>query len=117
MERRGFVGDDDANVSLTVIFFIIDCFQPKQEGNEVYFKIKRSTPLRKLMDAYCQRQSKSADSIRFLYDGQRVLPDSTPEEVRRATRINPQDLALLTSPPLQMEMEDNDIIDAGASPP
>jgi small ubiquitin-related modifier len=47
----------------------------------VYFKIKRSTPLRKLMDAYCQRQAKSQDSIRFLYDGQRVLPDSTPEEV------------------------------------
>lgn len=62
-----------------------------QEGNEVYFKIKRSTPLRKLMDAYCQRQAKSSDSIRFLYDGARVMPDSTPEE---------------------MEMEDNDIIDA-----
>jgi len=62
-----------------------------QEGNEVYFKIKRSTPLRKLMDAYCSRQAKSQDSIRFLYDGQRVLPDSTPEE---------------------MDMEDNDIIDA-----
>merc|ERR1739845_94294 len=62
-----------------------------QEGNEVYFKIKRSTPLRKLMDAYCQRQAKTSDSIRFLYDGARVMPDSTPEE---------------------MEMEDNDIIDA-----
>jgi len=62
-----------------------------QEGSEVYFKIKRSTPLRKLMEAYCQRQAKSLDSIRFLYDGQRVQADSTPE---------------------QMDMEDNDIIDA-----
>jgi small ubiquitin-related modifier len=83
-----------------------------QEGNEVYFKIKRSTPLRKLMDAYCQRQAKSSDSIRFLYDGARVMPDSTPEEVHRPYNhtidSNPSHLSLV-----QMEMEDNDIIDAG----
>jgi len=28
------------------------------DGAEVYFKIKRSTPLRKLMDAYCKKQFK-----------------------------------------------------------
>jgi len=52
-----------------------------KDSNEVYFKIKRQTPLRKLIDAYCQRQAKSASSIRFLYDGQRIQPDQTPEEV------------------------------------
>ena len=26
-----------------------------QDGTEIYFKIKRSTQLKKLMDAYCQR--------------------------------------------------------------
>jgi endonuclease YncB( thermonuclease family) len=28
-----------------------------QDGEEVFFKIKASTRLKKLMDAYCQRQS------------------------------------------------------------
>ena len=30
---------------------------PTQDGEEVFFKIKASTQLKKLMDAYCQRQS------------------------------------------------------------
>jgi small ubiquitin-related modifier len=30
-----------------------------QDGEEVFFKIKSSTQLKKLMDAYCQRQSVS----------------------------------------------------------
>nr|ACG34085.1 hypothetical protein [Zea mays] len=28
-----------------------------QDGNEVFFRIKRSTQLKKLMNAYCDRQS------------------------------------------------------------
>ena len=28
-----------------------------QDGEEVFFKIKSTTQLKKLMDAYCQRQS------------------------------------------------------------
>ncbi|KAI8343632.1 ubiquitin-related domain-containing protein [Chlamydoabsidia padenii] len=60
------------------------------DNNEVFFKIKRTTPLRKLMDAYCERQGKSAGSVRFLYDGNRLLPTNTPDE---------------------LEMEDGDSID------
>lgn len=30
-----------------------------QDGEEVFFKIKSTTQLKKLMDAYCQRQSVS----------------------------------------------------------
>ena len=52
-----------------------------QDGTEVYFKIKKQTPLRKLMDAYCQRQGISPNSIRFLYDGQRIQAERTPKEV------------------------------------
>jgi hypothetical protein len=33
-----------------------------QDSNEVFFKIKRTTPLRKLMDAYCARNSLTADA-------------------------------------------------------
>jgi len=62
-----------------------------QDGSEVYFKIKKSTQLRKLMDAYCDRQAINPNSIRFLYDGQRINESQTP---------------------LELEMDDNDVIDA-----
>ncbi|KAF2073663.1 hypothetical protein CYY_005013 [Polysphondylium violaceum] len=51
------------------------------QGGEVFFKIKRSTPLRKLMEAYASRSGVSLNSIRFLYDGQRLNSDSTPKEL------------------------------------
>ncbi|KAK3725162.1 SUMO protein smt3 [Vermiconidia calcicola] len=48
-------------------------------NNEVFFKIKRSTQLKKLMDAFCERQGKTFQSCRFLFDGQRVNPTDSPE--------------------------------------
>ncbi|EFJ27988.1 hypothetical protein SELMODRAFT_171605 [Selaginella moellendorffii] len=62
-----------------------------QDGNEVFFRIKKNTQFRKLMTAYCQRQSVEADAIAFLFDGRRLRADQTPEE---------------------LEMEDGDEIDA-----
>lgn len=50
-------------------------------NNEVFFKIKRTTQLKKLMDAFCERQGKSATSVRFLFDGQRVNPTDNPDSV------------------------------------
>lgn len=51
-------------------------------NNEVFFKIKRSTQLKKLMDAFCERQGKQPTTVRFLFDGTRVRPEDTPETVR-----------------------------------
>ncbi|XP_077216610.1 small ubiquitin-related modifier 1-like [Tasmannia lanceolata] len=62
-----------------------------QDGNEVFFRIKRSTQLRKLMNAYCDRQSVDFNSIVFLFDGRRLQVEQTPD---------------------QLEMEDGDEIDA-----
>lgn len=50
-------------------------------NNEVFFKIKRTTALKKLMDAFCDRSGKSIQSVRFLFDGQRVQPTDNPESV------------------------------------
>ena len=50
-------------------------------NNEVFFKIKRTTALKKLMDAFCERQGKAPSSVRFLFDGQRVQPTDSPETV------------------------------------
>ncbi|RDX71401.1 Small ubiquitin-related modifier 1, partial [Mucuna pruriens] len=62
-----------------------------QDGNEVFFRIKRNTQLKKLMNAYCDRQSVDMNSIAFLFDGRRLRAEQTPEE---------------------LEMEDGDEIDA-----
>jgi hypothetical protein len=50
-------------------------------NNEVFFKIKQTTALKKLMDAFCERQGKAPNSVRFLFDGSRVQPTDSPETV------------------------------------
>ncbi|KAI8015709.1 Small ubiquitin-related modifier 2 [Camellia lanceoleosa] len=52
-----------------------------EDGNEVFFRIKRSTQLRKLMTAYCDRQSVEFNSIAFLFDGRRLRGEQTPDEL------------------------------------
>jgi len=59
-------------------------------GEEVFFKIKRSTKLTKLQGAYASKVGKEVGSIRFLYDGARIQDDDTPAS---------------------LDMEDNDTID------
>ncbi|XP_009461113.1 PREDICTED: small ubiquitin-related modifier 3 [Nipponia nippon] len=61
-----------------------------QDGSVVQFKIKRHTPLSKLMKAYCERQGLSMRQIRFRFDGQPISETDTPA---------------------QLEMEDEDTID------
>jgi Ubiquitin-2 like Rad60 SUMO-like len=53
-------------------------------NNEVFFKIKRSTKLEKLMNAFCERQGKQMSTVRFLFDGQRVQPGDSPDTVSQA---------------------------------
>lgn len=59
--------------------------------SEIFFKIKRTTPLKRLMEAFAKRQGKEMDSLRFLYDGVRIQADQTPA---------------------MLDMEDNDLIEA-----
>ncbi|CAA7266712.1 unnamed protein product [Cyclocybe aegerita] len=59
-------------------------------GDEVFFKIKRSTKLSKLQGAYASKVGKDVGSIRFLYDGTRISDDDTPQS---------------------LDMDDNDTID------
>ena len=50
-------------------------------NNEVFFKIKRSTNLKKLMDAFCERQGKDRKTVRFLFDGSKVQDHDSPDTV------------------------------------
>ena len=75
-----------------------------QNGDSLQFKVRMNTPLQKVINAYCGRMNVEADSVRFLYDGDRIEGEKTPE---------------------MMHMEDGDILDVvlqqtgggGFSPP
>lgn len=49
-----------------------------QDGSSVFFKIKRQTPFRKLMTAYCNRVNMSLHAVRFRFDGEPVTEADTP---------------------------------------
>lgn len=61
------------------------------DNTTLKFKIKRSATLEKLMLAFCENRGHQADGIRFLYDGARVRPEDTADD---------------------LELEDGDTIDA-----
>uniref|UniRef100_A0A182XYC4 Small ubiquitin-related modifier n=2 Tax=Anopheles stephensi TaxID=30069 RepID=A0A182XYC4_ANOST len=49
-----------------------------QDNAVVQFKIKKHTPLRKLMNAYCDRAGLSMQVVRFRFDGQPINENDTP---------------------------------------
>lgn len=51
------------------------------ENVETFFKIRKTMALRKLLDAYCQRYGVTRESVRFLFDGNRINPEDTPEKL------------------------------------
>ncbi|WAR54684.1 hypothetical protein PtB15_4B301 [Puccinia triticina] len=61
-----------------------------RNSQEVFFKIKTTTKLGKLMDVYANRIGHDPTTIRFIFDGVKVKPDDTP---------------------LDLDMSDNDRID------
>lgn len=60
------------------------------DGTEVFFRVRRSNPLSRLMRAFCERQGVAQSDVRFLFDGDRINEEHTPAE---------------------LDMEDNDVID------
>uniref|UniRef100_A0A8C3NFD8 Small ubiquitin-related modifier n=1 Tax=Geospiza parvula TaxID=87175 RepID=A0A8C3NFD8_GEOPR len=59
----------------------IDLKVAEQDGSVVRFRIKRHTPLGKLMKAYCCRQGLSMRHIMFLFDGQPIKEADTPAQL------------------------------------
>lgn len=62
-----------------------------QDGSHVFFTLNRRAPFKKMIDVYCQRQGMPSSAYRFIFDGERISPDTSPED---------------------LEMEDDDIVDA-----
>jgi hypothetical protein len=58
---------------------------------ETFFKIKPTTKLSKVMEAFCQRHAMDRTGVRFLFEGSRIQDGDTPES---------------------LEMDDGDMIEA-----
>jgi small ubiquitin-related modifier len=52
-----------------------------QTGGEVVFKVKKTTKFSRILDAFCQKKAWDATQVRFVFDGQRLNRDATPEEL------------------------------------
>lgn len=61
-----------------------------QNGEQTHFQIKRITAFSRLFTAYCTRNGIQPNTVRFLFDGQRLAPEKTPTD---------------------FEMQDGDVID------
>jgi small ubiquitin-related modifier len=48
-----------------------------QSGEEMFFKVKKSTKMDKIMQAYAQRRGLAANALRFMVDGERLTSDQT----------------------------------------
>uniref|UniRef100_A0A8C9IC53 Small ubiquitin like modifier 1 n=1 Tax=Piliocolobus tephrosceles TaxID=591936 RepID=A0A8C9IC53_9PRIM len=56
-----------------------------QDSSEIHFKVKMTTHLKKLKESYCQRQGVPMNSLRFLFEGQRIADNHTPKETQWPT--------------------------------
>lgn len=51
------------------------------QGEEVYFKVRKTTKMKKLFHAFCKRGNSDPNTIRFFYQGDRINDDDTPEDL------------------------------------
>ncbi|MBN3271177.1 SUMO1 protein, partial [Polyodon spathula] len=52
-----------------------------QNSSAIHFKMKMTTHLKKLIESYCQIQGVPMNSLRFLFEGQRIVDNRTPKEL------------------------------------
>jgi hypothetical protein len=60
-----------------------------QTGAQVAFGVKSNTRMEKVQNAYADRAGRPVSSLRFFFDGHRVLPDDTVATVSRISSISP----------------------------
>ena len=66
---------DGASIMLSPVVNAVDAISLRvvtQDEDEVFFKLRPTTELRKMFVAFCQRQGISQGGVRFSFDGQRI---------------------------------------------
>jgi small ubiquitin-related modifier len=65
-------GESQGHVNITI---------KDPQGEETYFRVKRSTRMRKLFQAFCKRSNIDPSTMRFFFSGERINEDQTPEDL------------------------------------
>jgi small ubiquitin-related modifier len=52
-----------------------------QNQGEVVFKVKRTTKMKRVLQAFCDRKGWQSNQVRFAFDGQRVDEDMSPDDL------------------------------------
>ncbi|KAI9728079.1 MAG: hypothetical protein M1834_007795 [Cirrosporium novae-zelandiae] len=63
--------DLDDRINLTV----------NDNNNVIHFKVKQTTCLDKLMEAFCNKSGKALSEVRFLWEGERIIKGQTPRDL------------------------------------
>ncbi|PON41174.1 Rad60/SUMO-like domain containing protein [Parasponia andersonii] len=53
-----------------------------QDGHAMFFRNKKNGQLEELMSWYCLKMKLEFHSVRFFFDGTRIRPNHTPEELK-----------------------------------
>ena len=64
--------DDPGSINLTIT---------DAQGEQMCFKLKRTTKMRRLFHAYCKRVSLDPSTIRFFHEGESIDEDQTPDDL------------------------------------
>lgn len=49
--------------------------------SQVVFKVKKTTKFEKILNAFCQKKAVDISQVRFVFDGTRINPSMTPEDM------------------------------------
>ncbi|CAA3026436.1 small ubiquitin-related modifier 2-like [Olea europaea subsp. europaea] len=52
-----------------------------QDGDEVYYRVRRDRKIHSLLMAYCKEKNFEYEVMRFVYDGRRLDVKKTPDEI------------------------------------
>ena len=52
-----------------------------QSGDDILFKFRRATKMQKIFTAYANKKGVSEHQLRFMVDGERILPHATAESL------------------------------------
>ncbi|KAI7843912.1 hypothetical protein COHA_002454 [Chlorella ohadii] len=52
-----------------------------QNGGEVVFRVKPHTKFDKILNAFCSKKSVDPAQVRFVFEGERVNPQSSPQDL------------------------------------
>jgi hypothetical protein len=50
-----------------------------EDGNELHFKVSMGIKLQKVFDVYASKKCLTVSSLKFTFNGDRVIGDTTPE--------------------------------------